>query len=189
MMKPTADGWFCKGCQKTVYDFTGYSDEQLAQIYENKEGRCGMFLDSQINRELLVPKRSRTAWIAATAALSFFTLGINKGNAQEIGQQSKGKFLIESKSGHNQGSITGFVKHIWGSGVKGAKVKIKGTSSVAYTDENGDFTIDAKVGDILKITARRCKPTEVIVTQDAEYHISLLYRNKSLNKRRVPGYF
>lgn len=34
------------------------------------------------------------------------------------------------------------------------EVSIKGTEKIAYTDENGNFNIDAKVGDVLVIDGK-----------------------------------
>ncbi|WP_347881026.1 TonB-dependent receptor plug domain-containing protein [Empedobacter sp. GD03865] len=54
---------------------------------------------------------------------------------------------------------TGHVKDSVGFPEADVEVKIKGTDKVAYTDENGDFNIDAKIGDILII-----KGKEITVT-------------------------
>ena len=37
------------------------------------------------------------------------------------------------------------------------EVIVKGTDKVAYTDENGNFNIDAKVGDILVVNEKNLK--------------------------------
>ena len=34
------------------------------------------------------------------------------------------------------------------------EVSVKGTEKIAYTDENGNFNIDAKVGDVLVIDGK-----------------------------------
>jgi hypothetical protein len=190
MMKPTADGWFCKGCQKTVYDFTGYSDEQLAGIYENKEGRCGMFLDTQINRELVVPKeRKKNIWLAATAAIiSFFAVGNDDATAQEPLQNQTSTTNISYTPEQEQGMIKGHVGN-WRLSIKGAKVQVERTSAKTYTDEEGNFVIEAKVGDILKISGKGLKPVKVEVTDDHVQYISVRYRKKSKNPSRSPGYF
>ncbi|MCA4778044.1 hypothetical protein, partial [Empedobacter stercoris] len=39
------------------------------------------------------------------------------------------------------------------------EVTVKGTDKVAYTDENGNFNIDAKVGDTLVINGKEFKVT------------------------------
>ena len=39
------------------------------------------------------------------------------------------------------------------------EVIVKGTDKVAYTDENGNFNIDAKVGDILVVNGKEFKVT------------------------------
>ena len=61
----TADqqGRFCGACQKTVIDFTGMSDRQIAAFFKKPVGNvCGRFGGDQLNRIIEVP-RKRIPWI------------------------------------------------------------------------------------------------------------------------------
>src|SRR5690606_38590769 len=48
--------------------------------------------------------------------------------------------------------VKGRVNDQDGFAVSDAEVKVQGTETVTYTDENGAFEIDAKIGDVLTIT-------------------------------------
>ncbi|MDJ0364246.1 hypothetical protein QMK33_03725 [Hymenobacter sp. H14-R3] len=72
-MTPNADGRHCTACQKTVVDFTGYTDAGLA-AYLGQHGQlpCGRFRASQLGRVLLpaaVPVAGWRRWLGAVAAL------------------------------------------------------------------------------------------------------------------------
>lgn len=69
-MTPEDKGRFCGACQKTVIDFTGMSDAQLAQFFKKPTGPvCGRFDASQINRVVDVPHK-RLPWIRYLVAVA-----------------------------------------------------------------------------------------------------------------------
>ena len=54
-MEADKAGRFCANCQKTVVDFTGLTDIQIASTLANRKGlTCGRFRQSQLNRPLHV---------------------------------------------------------------------------------------------------------------------------------------
>ncbi len=61
-MTAEGQGRFCAACQKTVIDFTGMSDTEIARILSTgpNGGTCGRFLPNQLNRALL-PESARSA--------------------------------------------------------------------------------------------------------------------------------
>ena len=71
---------------------------------------------------------------------------------------------------------TGHVKDSDGFPEADVEVKIKGTDKAAFTDENGDFNIDAKIGDILII-----KGKEITVTSENLGDLSTQLNPKSEN--------
>ena len=77
-MQDVNEGKFCSACEKTVYDLTGLSDEELIRFLNEKgKGVCGKFRNEQLS---LAPKRSlflsrvrlRAAAIAAFVFSRFF---------------------------------------------------------------------------------------------------------------------
>lgn len=74
-MQPCASGKFCGNCQKTVTDFTGYSDTELTAFFADKEGEnvCGRFYAHQIEAKVFsytkpVKRPYRTLAMAASVA-------------------------------------------------------------------------------------------------------------------------
>lgn len=62
-MQPAEQGKFCASCCKTVTDFTGMSDRQLAEFFKKpKENICGRFYADQLERDILIPKK-RIPWV------------------------------------------------------------------------------------------------------------------------------
>ncbi len=53
-MTDVADGKFCQHCNKTVIDFTTWSDTAVHNFFtENSNGACGIFLNTQLGRPLV----------------------------------------------------------------------------------------------------------------------------------------
>ncbi len=51
-MTPTEKGRFCASCQKTVFDFTTATDNEIIKHIEKMNGNmfCGQFEEGQLNR-------------------------------------------------------------------------------------------------------------------------------------------
>jgi len=82
---------------------------------------------------------------------------------------------------------TGIVKDSDGFPEADVEVKIKGSDKTAYTNEDGNFTIDAKIGDVLLI-----KGKEITVTSETLGDLSSYFKSKSesidLTTAVVTGY-
>jgi hypothetical protein len=62
-MAPIERGKFCGSCQKSVVDFTGMSDRQLAEFFKKTTGSvCGRFHEDQLHRDIAIPKK-RIPWV------------------------------------------------------------------------------------------------------------------------------
>jgi hypothetical protein len=60
-MTPDGTGRFCNHCNKTVIDFTGWSDAALYRLFAaKKENLCGRFLTSQLRHELNIPHQPQS---------------------------------------------------------------------------------------------------------------------------------
>lgn len=156
-MKGTEDYRFCNSCEKSVFDFTASSDREISQAFEKNKHLCGRFLNSQLERDLILPHQKKSIWFTTTSAIiTFIALGTHKIVAQEnirIEQTDK-RFV-------NQDSINTTVKEFTIAGVinddKGAMpngdVTIKNTLRKAKSDIDGNFSIGGvKQNDILVFT-------------------------------------
>ncbi|MGN6211522.1 SusC/RagA family TonB-linked outer membrane protein [Parafilimonas sp.] len=74
--------------------------------------------------------------------------------------------LLTSVAAWSQGKISGTVKDQNGDPVPFATVNVKGTKVTVAADVNANFTIPAKSGDVLVITAVGIDPLEVTVGND-----------------------
>ncbi|MDF2431624.1 MAG: hypothetical protein JWP44_1255 [Mucilaginibacter sp.] len=74
------------------------------------------------------------------------------------------KLSDEQGINNNAIKITGFVRDATGQAIIGVSVLVKGTAKGAQTNVNGQFTIDANVGDVLVFTYLGYLKKEVTVT-------------------------
>jgi TonB-linked SusC/RagA family outer membrane protein len=72
--------------------------------------------------------------------------------------------------------------------VVGASVRLKGTSTGAVTDVNGDFTLTLSPGNTLVVSYIGYQTTEVKVGTDVNLRITLQSGNNALNEVVVTGY-
>ncbi len=108
------------------------------------------------------------------------------------GLTSHGKVEVVSlmkTKGLQQTPIKGVVKDAaTGQGLTGVSVKIKGSNNGTSTDENGAFTIQGKIGDVLIVSYIGYKSTEVAVSSKADLTISLSGSEDALEEVVVTGY-
>jgi len=96
--------------------------------------------------------------------------------------------LIITIAQAQQTQIRGTVKDSKGAAVPSATVTIKGTRSSAVTDVNGNFSINAKEGDVLVITSVSFENTEIKVGATASYDIVMNASAATLSDVVVVGY-
>lgn len=78
--------------------------------------------------------------------------------------------------------ITGRVLDDAGQPVSAASIVIKGTNTGASANANGDFTINAKTGDVLVISAVGIPSSEVRVNSGSNVSVSLTRQNANLSE-------
>jgi hypothetical protein len=95
-MSPCEQGRFCNSCQKTVVDFTGYTDAQLVAFFSNPAHvvTCGLYRTKQLNRPLLVhqPQSLIYRWILA---VGFAAITLTAVSVQAQPNQLHTPFLSE----------------------------------------------------------------------------------------------
>jgi len=76
-MTPNEQGRFCASCQKTVVDFTDWTDKAIFDFFTLQKGKtCGRFNRTQIDRVISIPAtKSRAIYriAIAFAAVSLFS--------------------------------------------------------------------------------------------------------------------
>jgi hypothetical protein len=78
-------GRFCDSCNKTVIDFTQYSDQQLADFFKrSKEHMCGKFRNDQLEKPLYPLQSSPNRSLPQLLVSAALVIGaINNANASE----------------------------------------------------------------------------------------------------------
>lgn len=78
--------------------------------------------------------------------------------------------------------ITGRVTTAEGAPIAGATVSVKGTRRGTSTNANGEFSIDAKQGEVLVISSVGYATQEVAVGSDARINLTLALEDKSMSE-------
>jgi len=156
-----ADGnHHCNHCEKNIVDLTTKSDKELIQFFKNKSNNiCGRLLDSQLNRELVLPSpKLNWQWLVPFA---FTTLIVGPAQAQHLKPA-----VVQSNQYPKSSSIpialantlppldtiiTGkVVNHVNGNALGGVEIRKKGDEKVlAVTDSSGRFELNVADRDRL----------------------------------------
>lgn len=173
-------GRFCNSCQKTVYDFTRFSDRQLIDKINSESNVCGRFLASQFNKDLRIPKEKSSIWIAGVSGiLSFLSMGNHEIYAQEsikteqTEEKNNVEKTIDNSSVHDI-VITGFVFDDAGKlPLPGVLVSLIGKPISTQTDFDGKFSIKAKKGDALEFQFLGYETKTITVTSSKNIAVTL----------------
>lgn len=98
-MTPDAKGAFCGSCQKTVYDFSDKTDEEIISVFEKEEkGKvCGRFAPAQLSRPVVtfgnVSSTNRLAVFLYALLLAFGATLFS--GADAFAQEVKGEMKVK----------------------------------------------------------------------------------------------
>jgi TonB-dependent SusC/RagA subfamily outer membrane receptor len=156
-----ADGnHHCSRCEKNIVDLTTKSDKELIQFFKNKSDHvCGRLLDSQLNRELVLPSpKLNWQWLVPFA---FTALIVSPAKAQKL------KPVAVQSDQHSKSSLTAVelsntlppldtiitgkvVNQVNGNALAGVEIRKKGEEKVlAVTDSSGRFDLNVTDQDRL----------------------------------------
>lgn len=125
-------------------------------------------------------------FFATMKVATLLTVGISTfANAKNIAIH---KNLGNTEEMVAQQAISGTVKDANGLGIPGVTVTVKGTTKVTSTDNAGNFSIQAKTGDILVINFIGYTTKEVTVTGASLGNITLNESSETLGELVVVGY-
>lgn len=190
-MTPTDKGRFCTACQKNVTDFTKATDREIAEAYKSKKIECGIFLDTQLNRDLVVPVKKKKFWSATAAAvISFFAVGTAKSYAQESTPTEQIENKNDIVEGFDSDSFT-ITWSVWDyyNVLSNVKVINENTGIKTRTDSEGNFTLTVKKGDIIKFKYKGKKTLRIEVLETERKEIVLINRKKGKVSRTMGRLF
>jgi hypothetical protein len=180
--KPCSENWadmklhdagrFCAGCQKTVVDFTGMTDRELAEFLRKSKGKlCGRLTNSQLHTNFEIPERT-SSLIRYILPISLPALFISaEASSQPLKHLTPMVVLKNQQAEKNsepvksQGQtflVSGSVVDENGKPIPHSTVLIKGTRNGALADREGQFmlSIDSAALTIV-VTALGYEPKEV----------------------------
>jgi TonB-linked SusC/RagA family outer membrane protein len=85
-------------------------------------------------------------------------------------------------------TISGIVKDDFGVGLPGVSISIKGTTRGTLSDANGEFKLQASIGDILLFSFIGMNPVEQVVGQRSIIDVILYSDNKELDEVQVVAF-
>lgn len=154
-MTPTEKGRFCAACQKNVHDFTKSTDREIINTYAKDKKLCGRFLNTQLNRDLIIPRERRSLWLASVffGIISLFNTKISaqekpKTEQTDTKNPNTAKVPTETVNQSDEKMITGIVSDATGP-IPGVFVVVQGTTSGVQTNFDGTYSILAKEGEKL----------------------------------------
>lgn len=170
-------GRFCASCQKKVIDFTKSSDSQIIEAIQKDTNLCGRFSMDQLDRSIEKPTTKRKKWLVVATLTSFLSFGSQEifaqGNPVKIEKTDKKVVSHETKKGINQEfRITGTICDEIGL-LPGARIINPNAKTFVDADYNGNFSIEAKEGDVIIIQFPSFEDYILEVTSKKSYAIEL----------------
>ena len=151
------EGRFCDYCQKTVIDFTKFTDKDLYVFFDKHQNEkvCGRFLNTQLNREIQLPYQPHSTLyriaVALGLVLSFSQIPEMQARwrAPLVMENSIGEMMKEDEKVEGDSLVVrGRVVDERGEPIIGAIIEVGQNGIVlngALTDEEGLFRIELKM--------------------------------------------
>ena len=148
-MTRTTEGRFCAHCQKTVIDFTTWSDAALYNFFsENTTNVCGTFYEDQLSRPINIPYQPHSRLYRLTIALGLTLIFTQtpKAFAQNNAPKTEQTSLLKQQAELNDhpGEIGGKVLGNMKEPLPEAIIKVFQNSILirsTTTDDDGNYTI------------------------------------------------
>jgi hypothetical protein len=193
-MTAVEKGRFCAACQKNVYDFTKSTDREIINAYEKDQKLCGRFLNTQLDRELVIPKERKSIWLASIffGIISLFNSKVAAQEKPKTEQtDSKHKNSDKTNTGvelkNGEKVITGIVSDASGP-IPGAFVVVQGTARGVQTNFDGTYKIKAKEGEKLVYSFMGMINVIKTVSHSNIMNTELKDDPKSLQEAVITGY-
>lgn len=150
-MTPSGQGRYCGHCQKTVIDFTTWSDATMYHFFSENTGKvCGRFLSTQTGMPIRIPPQPQSRLYRMTIAMGLtllFTQGtdvVAQNRSPRITQNTaQNPTNYQSRNG-SSGEISGHVYGVGGMPLYNAVVHVNQAGILkkeAKTDIDGRYVI------------------------------------------------
>lgn len=147
-MSPDGRGRFCAQCQKTVIDFSSWSDAALYEFFSKNTGPvCGRFFNTQLNREIKIPHqpKSRLYRLAIACGLTLIFAQLPEAHSRVKAPVEMLQINDSETEGDDRGTISGKIIDEKGEIVPDINVGIlplteePPVASLYRSDRNGNF--------------------------------------------------
>ncbi len=215
-MAPNEQGRFCSHCQKTVIDFTGWSDAALYQFITQNTNKaiCGNFAYVQLNRNINLPPQPQSKLYRIFVGLGLTLLFAQIPDAKA---KTNPPFVSESSFSndnddsiqHQTGSITGTVFDEKKEPMYGAVIEVVQNGIVrggTTSDIDGNFVIKplnpgpydmrvkmmlykTEIVSNLVVSPEKSTSVNIIMNLDTQKHEEIIvpYHTMGLIDIYVPG--
>ena len=149
-MEPKEEGRFCNTCQKTVYDFTQFTDQEFIAFFQQNATACGRFKKRQLS--ILISAKRKAFFpfgkFPPLAAATLIAAGLSiSAPAQSVRAEAAtqivvGDTLLQKKPADVPLLLKGRVVDESGEAIIGATVLLKGTTTGTLTDADGNFQLE-----------------------------------------------
>jgi hypothetical protein len=160
-MSPNEKGRHCTACNKTVIDFTDWSDDAIARFLSDTKhwNACGRFLSTQLERPFVLPAQPHSKlyrWVMAAgiAAISFSAADAKAQNGMAAAKQHVPAETNPAQSRDEDGpdslAVVGTVVDKKGEPVMNATVRLEQNGRAiagAVTDFDGKFHLKVNSAD------------------------------------------
>nr|WP_321224502.1 carboxypeptidase-like regulatory domain-containing protein [uncultured Psychroserpens sp.] len=165
-------GRHCKSCEKTVFDFTTKTDEQIVKTFLNEGRVCGRFKSTQLNRALVLNRKEKNNYLSYVASTLFTFLSFG---TQDVEAQGKPKIVevdssqistVNGKLGTsilNTKLIKGIIYNSDKSPIPNVEITIKGSTNSTTSNSDGSFLIKGELQNILVIKAAGYEIAEITI--------------------------
>lgn len=211
-MTPCGSGKFCDSCQKTVIDFTDYSEAQIAAFLADKRGEsvCGRFYAAQIEEAVfsyVAPAKKSYRTLAMAASVAALTVMSFTADGQELQRDERYIPLTTEKLNHisitrstdtlTLQTISGTVKDVTGDALGFASLTVK-VNRITYGDcksnENGQYRFESSIrvlrSDTLEIKCSYITyvTKEVVIPVEAaqvDYNIDFILEKSKMSSTEL----
>nr|WP_321230514.1 carboxypeptidase-like regulatory domain-containing protein [uncultured Psychroserpens sp.] len=188
-------GRHCTSCEKTVFDFTTKTDEQIVKTFLDEGKVCGRFKSTQLNRELVLTRKEKNnylSYVASTlfAFLSFGTQDVEaQGKPRIVKVDSLQQQMVNGKIGTsilNTKPISGTVFNSEKFPIPNVEIFIKNSANSTTSDIGGNFTIKVELGSILIIKASGYETAEITINDFGKRQIYLKRQTREIVTSVIP---
>lgn len=182
-MTPIQKGRHCASCNKTVHDFTVYSDEGLINTLKITGPICGRFTRSQLGREIKSGRNEKSGFFSAISSILFTIFSLNSYDVVAQGQPSIIQLdsIKKTKNKKDLASKNSIVKEITGTittaddklPLPGVNVLNKRTNFKTQSDFDGLFKAFCSIGDTLEFSFIGLGTERIIVKKDSIINIEM----------------